>query len=171
VRSASLLFCSLLLVAAGCSPPPPTQSAESLSNTFASPDELARAVLDRFAQNDLSALRLLAITEREFRRFVWPHLPASRPERNVPVEYAWGQLQQRSEEKLAVLLSKHGARPYVLQGIEFAGGTSDYGRFQVRRDSRVRVLDADGRPHELSLFGSVLVADGRFKVFSFVVDD
>jgi hypothetical protein len=165
------LLCSLLLVAAGCSPSPPKAAAASLTNTFASPEELARAVLDRLAHNDIAGLRALAISEREFRAFVWPQLPASRPERNVPVEYAWGQLQQRSEEKLADLLGKHGTRRYTLQSIEFTGETSEYGRFRVRRDSRLRVLDSDGRPVEVSLFGSVVVVEDRYKVFSFVTDD
>lgn len=162
---------SLLLVAAGCSSPSAPPPRSILANSFVSADELARAVLDRFAQNDAAGLRALALTEHEFREVVWPHLPASRPERNVPVEYAWGQLQQRSDEKLADLLSKHGGRRYTLEALEFTGEPTDYGPFTVKRDSRLRLRDAEGQPVDIAMFGAILVADGQHKVFSFAVDD
>lgn len=89
----------------------------------------------------------------------------------MPVEYAWGQLRQRSEEKLADLLSKHGGRRYTFEAIEFTGETTNYGQFTVMRDSRLRLRDAEGRPVEVALFGAVLVTDGQHKIFSFAVDD
>jgi hypothetical protein len=41
----------------------------------------------------------------------------------------------------------------------------------MHRETAVVVRDANGSETELRLFGSTLEKDGRFKVFSYVVND
>src|SRR5687767_9252327 len=79
--------CVLLLILAGCSQPAPP-----LSHTFDSPEALASAVVAGLARRDAAALSSLVLSEQEFRAHVWPVLPASRPERNLPFDYVWKDL-------------------------------------------------------------------------------
>lgn len=155
-----------LVGAVGCGGVP------QLAGTQPSVEALATAVLDAVAGRDEAALGRLSLDEGEFRAVVWPELPASRPERNLPVEYVWGDLDQKSRAKLAEMLANHGGRRYTLVSVEFTGGDTRYESFVVHRNSRLRVRDAGGEELSLRLFGSVLqTSDGRFKVFSYNVDD
>jgi len=147
-----------------------TACSRPIPNSQASAEALAQAVLDAVAARDEAALRRLALDEQEFREHVWPDLPASRPERNLPFSYVWGDLRTKSDASLAALLVEHGGRRYQLEGIQFRGGTTKYETSVVHRDSRLEVRDADGKRDTIQLFGSVIQKAGGFKVFSYVVD-
>lgn len=167
-----ILILAVVLVTAACSnPAEPTNSAGPLANTFESPDALARAVIDALAKRDVEQLRALALTESEFRHHVWPELDTSRPERNVPFEYAWGQMKQRSDGSLQSTIGRYAGRPLRFVRVRFTGETTDYKTFSVMRDSEVIATDETGRDLVLRLFGSAMVKDGRYKLYSFVVDD
>jgi hypothetical protein len=142
-----------------------------LANTHDSADALAREVLAAFASRDDGRLRSLALDEEEFRRHVWPSLPAARPERNLPFDYVWGDLRQKSDNRLRANLGVHGGRPYQLLSITFSGGTTEYPGFRVHRAALLKVRDSAGADHEARLFGSALEMGGSWKVFSFNTDD
>lgn len=163
-RSASVVA-ALVMIAAGtaCSPVPP------LLHTFPSSSALASSVLDAVARKDRARLDLLAINEQEFRDHVWPKLPASRPERNLPLSYVWGDLRQKSNTALAATLARYGGQPYSLVAIDFAEQT-DYGTYRVHRDGTLRVRDANGTETALRVFGSMLEMHGAWKIFSYVTD-
>ncbi|HEX4912887.1 MAG TPA: hypothetical protein VFV51_02965, partial [Vicinamibacterales bacterium] len=164
---------AVVLVTAACSvpaePTPPT--APPLTSTFDSPEALAQAVLTALASGDLERLRALALSEAEFRDHVWPELPTSRPERNVPFEYAWGQMKQRSDGHLQQTFSRYARRPLKFVRTRFTGETTTYATFSVMRESEIVATDDTGRDLVLRLYGSALVKDGRYKMFSFVVDE
>jgi hypothetical protein len=166
-----LIVAAIALAMAACSnPSEPSRAAVPLAQTFETPDALARAVLDALARRDVATLRTLALSEREFRDHVWPELPVSRPERNVPFEYAWGQMKQRSDGSLAGTVSRYGGRPLRFVSARFTGDTTAYQTFSVMRDSEIVAADEQGRELVLRLYGSALVKDGRYKLYSFVVD-
>lgn len=170
--SSAVVIVAAVIVMGGCSAPAePWRSAAPLSNTFASPEALAQAVLDALAQSDLPRLRALALSEAEFRHHVWPELPASRPERNVPFDYAWGQMQQRSEGHLDGTYARYAGKPWRLVRTAYTGETTLYTSFAVMRESEVIAADETGRELVLRLFGSAMVRDGRYKLFSYVVDE
>lgn len=152
----------LILSLAACTRPIP--------NSQASVDALAQAVLDAVAARDEGALRRLALDEQEFRQYVWPELPASRPERNLPFSYVWGDLRTKSEASLAGVLQEHGGRRYQLERVRFGGGVTQYDTSVVHRDSTLEVRGPDGERARIQLFGSVIERAGGFKVFSYVVD-
>lgn len=76
-----VLFTSLFLSA--CTQPTTPSTKTPLSNTFATPEALAQAVLTGLASEDVAGLKALALSEQEFKDHVWPELDTSRPERNV----------------------------------------------------------------------------------------
>jgi len=131
---------------------------------------MAQAVLTAVEANDIERLRALAVTEQEFRSHVWPELPASRPERNVPFDFVWEMLQRNSESHLRQTLSKFQSQPLTLVRMEFSGETTDYDGVTVRRDTRLVVKDGAGNERIVRLFGSTIEQRGRYKVFSYVVD-
>ncbi len=155
---------------AACTQPASPSSAAPLGHTFDSPEALAQAVLTRLAQSDVAGLRALALSEQEFKDHVWPELDTSRPERNVPFDYAWGQMKQRSDGSLGATVSRYGGKPLRFVRTRFTGATTQYASFVVMRESEIVAADENGRDLVLQLFGSALVKDGRYKVFSFVVD-
>ena len=136
------------------------------------------------AVNDVSAKRLRAgvtlkiptepmsilVDKDEFRLYVWPWLPASRPERGVPLEYAWGELSQKSRSAVASSFSRYKGRNLELVSVRFQGDVTDYGSFRVHRESRLRVKDESGDELTLALFGSVMEWNGRYKLWSYVTD-
>ena len=91
------------------------------------------AVLDAIQRRDITTLRSLALNEQEFREHIWPELPASRPERNLPFSYVWGDLHQKSEAALAQTLARHGGRRYMLVSVRFAGESTRYPSYTVYR--------------------------------------
>jgi hypothetical protein len=152
-------------VVAACATPGP-----ALSHAVPSAETAAAAVLEAFAAGDLERLRELALAEGEFRRTVWPELPASRPERNLPFSYVWGDLRQKSEQHLARLAARHRGQGYTLVSVHFGGQTA-YDGFVVHRASTFVVRDATDAELALRLCGSLIERDGHWKVFSYAVDD
>ncbi len=127
-------------------------------------------MLTALAANDVDTLRALPLDELEFRTAVWPDLPSSRPERGVPFDYAWGDLHQKSDNALRRLAARRGGRRYELVAVRFAGETTAYRTYRVHRETVLDLRDEEGNQTTLALFGSILERDGRFKLFSYVVD-
>jgi hypothetical protein len=155
---------ALLCCLAGCGRPAP------LAHTFESAEAAAAAVLDAYARGDRARLLQLAVSEGEFRTHVWPELPAARPERNLPLAYVWSELRQKSDLGLATLLARHAGQRYSLLRLDFSGRTR-YPGFVVHRRASVEVRDDNGRERRLRLWGSMIEQAGRWKVFSYVVDE
>ena len=167
-----LVAAAVLATAAACSAPaePTRATAASLSNTFDSPEALGRAVLSALATRDLERLRALSLSEAEFGEHVWPELPTSRPERNVPFDYAWGQMKQHSDASLSETVSRYGGRSLRFVQTRFTGETTQYQTFRIMRDSEVVAADESGRELILRLYGSAMEKAGRFKLYSYVTD-
>lgn len=161
----------IAMAMAGCTQPAAPSSKIPLSNTFETPEALAQAVLDRLARRDIDGLRALALSEQEFKDHVWPELDTSRPERNVPFEYAWGQLKQRSDGVLDSTVSRYAGQPLRFLRTSYRGETTQYKSFAVMRENEIVAADDTGKELVLKLYGSAMAKDGRYKLFSFVVDD
>ncbi len=159
-----VLIGTALALLASCSRSAP------LAHTLDSPEAVASAVLDAYALGNRDRLMDLALSEQEFADHVWPDLPAARPERNLPLAYVWGDLNQKSQASLSVLLAGHRGRRYTLLSHRFKGRTA-YASYTVHREAVFVVRDVDGLERELRLCGSMIEQDGRWKVFSYVVDN
>jgi hypothetical protein len=57
-----------------------------------------------------------------------------------------------------------------LRDVRFSGETSVYGAVRVHRRTELVMVGNDGSERIVRLFGSTIEQDGRFKVFSYVVD-
>ena len=145
---------------------------EPLSGALESPDAVAEAVLEAMAARDAERLARLVLSEGEFRDHVWPYLPVSRPEVNMPFDVMWGMLRQNSQAYLRqTLAALDGEPPLEVRGVRFAGETSTYGDVRVHRDAELVVGAPDGSERVVRLFGSLIEQNGAWKVFSYVADD
>jgi hypothetical protein len=161
-----LLVASGVVPSTGC-----RQQAIAFEHTSESPEAVARAVLEGLNNRDVAGLEQLAITKHEFRKLVWPKLPAAKPGRNIPWDYVWNDLSSKSVMQLRARL--HEWQPTgdgVVVKVEFTGESTDYETFRVRRKSTVIIRTPDGRETRQRLFGSIIEQSGRYKVFSYVVD-
>ncbi len=152
------------LALAGCGRVPP------LAHTQESAEATVAAVLDALATRDRARLAALALSEQEFKDHVWPDLPASRPERNLPFSYVWGDLHQKSDGSLGQTLRILGGRRLTLVEVRFKGKT-DYPRSTVHREAVAVVRGEDGTVRDVRVCGSLIEQDGRWKVFSYVTND
>jgi hypothetical protein len=137
------------------------------SNTFDSPEALARRFLSVLAAGDPEQATPLAVSEREYKEIVWPEMPAAL---NVPGDFAWDNMWPKSRYGLDRTFKRYGGQRLELVRLAFAGETTKYRTFTVHRDARCVVRDKSGKQQTLDLFGSVLEDGGRYKLFSFVVD-
>jgi hypothetical protein len=149
---------------AGCGSPP--QSA--WTGGFASAEGLAGALVHHVRMGDVSALDALALSRDELRTTVWPHLPASRPEVGMDWDYFWRDHAQRSGGHLRTIAAAHAGRDYELVAVSFAGRAA-YGPVTVHREPALD-LRTGGRITRVRLSGSMVERDGRWKLYSFVVD-
>ena len=163
--TARALLAAVACAAVACAPAP-----VPLSGAVDSPEALGRAVVERVSRRDLEGLRKLMLTRDEFEVYVWPHLPVSRPETNMPMSFVWNRLQQQSEGRLAQAVARHGGAPLTFVSIDFKGASSNYGDVRVDRDSTVTVRTATGEIEQLQLFGSMVRQGSGYKVFRYVTD-
>ncbi len=140
-----------------------------LEPAFSSKDAVVEAALTALAARDGATLASLVLSESEFRKHIWPGLPASHPKVGMPLDYVWTETSQKNANYLAQLLAEHGGRDYKLIVVTFGGETTDYGRFRVHRETTLDVRGPAG-PVTLRLFGSLVESGGRWKIYSFVVD-
>lgn len=159
-----LVLVGASVISPACSP------RVALSHTVESLEEVARAVLLGLQRRDAGALRAISLSENEFHTLVWPKLPTSRPERNVPWDYVWKDLHSKSRLQLVARVNQFQDRGFQVVGVRFAGDTTDYETFRVHRATTLTLRDRDGHETTTRLFGSIIEQDGRYKVFSYVVD-
>ena len=136
---------------------------------FNSKDAVVEAALRALSARDRATLASLALSETEFRKYIWPALPASDPKVGMPLDYVWADTSQKNENYLAQLLAEHGGRDYRLIAVTFGGETTDYRAFRVHRETTLDVRGPAG-PATVRLFGSLVESGGRWKIYSFVVD-
>ena len=134
-------------------------------------EELVHKVLDALGRQDEGTLSSLALTEEEYRRYIWPALPLSKIEQwQKQYAFVWGQVSARSSHGLEMVLQKYGGQQFEYRNLRIAGGTAPYAECIVHKDVRITVKDSSGREQEVKLFGSIVEIKDQFKIMSFDID-
>lgn len=128
---------------------------------------LVEEVLKGVEHNDPEALLKLRINEREFRKYLWPEFPASDPKMNVPLSFAWGNLDQKSEKGARRALSQYGGNAYRFETIYFQEKTQEYSGFKLYSRSVIVARDGNGNLQELQFCGSIVERNGEYKFLSY----
>ena len=131
-------------------------------------EALGRHVLVSLTRQDTLALNRVRLTEHEHNEVVWPELPASAPEVNFPVDYAWSNIQNRNNRGMSRLLPLFADRSATFQRVECRGGVEAFETFSVLTDCFL-VFSVDAGPElwEAQLFKDVLVRGGGYKLFRY----
>ena len=151
-------------------PSPPPAEPGHLAASAPHADALAKKFLDALAQNDEAAMKALRITKEEFCLYVWPELPSSKVP-NLSCDFAWGQATLNSDAGFYGDLKRHKGKRYELISLKFTERTEYYKNFNIHKDARLKIKDEKGTEREVKLFGSMLEMNGKFKLFSFTIDD
>ena len=144
------------------------EGTNRLINACTSIEDLGKQVLEAVYNNDDDRLRSLAITEEEYKAYVWPQSPLS-DIKEWEDNYDFVRKQQFSRSKLSLrqMLARYGGRKYTLVSMRFEDETTEHTIYKAHRDARLIVKKPDGEEVELNLFGSVIEMDGQFKIMSF----
>lgn len=144
----------------------------SLRGGAASLDGLVDSFLRALATKDIVALRQLAVTEDEYKRFVIPNnIEPGQPQQGTRpdvADYFWQSLNGKSLIYLGDLVDRLGGQPLTLVR-QTHSGEHDYAGFKSFRRLRLEMKDAAGNDLEIAT-GSAITADGRFKFVSFIRD-
>ena len=158
-----LLACLIVLVLlAACA------EKKLLTNSCASVEDVGKKILEALHSKDMTSLEALAITEEEYRMYLWPHSPVyGIKEWQDHYDFVWKQHQTRSTYSLRQTLSKYGGKKFSLVRVLFSGETTDHSIYHAHRDTRLIVINDEGKEMELKLFGSIMEMDGQFKIISY----
>lgn len=140
-----------------------------LANAQMSAEELSRNFLKALANEDRNFIESLRLSKEEFCQYVFPELPSSKMP-NVTCDFVWQQATLKSLSGLSEMYPKHKGKKYQFVALRFEKGTDSYPTYKVHKEAHLMVKDELGRQKELRLFGSMLEMDGKYKLFSFVID-
>lgn len=162
---------AVALLAAGCADALAESDAVDpslrLEGSASSLDELGEHVLRALVDGDRATLEGYRLTERQHNEVVWPELPASRPEVNFPIDYAWRNIQSRNLRGVQRILPMYGGRDLTFRWVACRGEPQTFASFHVLTDCWVGFA-ADGREvWEAQLFKDVLVRGGGHKIFRY----
>jgi hypothetical protein len=131
-------------------------------------DGLGFRVLEGLVSGDTLALGELRLTAQEHNETVWPELPASRPELNFPVDFAWTNIEIRDRSSLSRLLPVFDGLGVRLRTVQCRGAAEAFRTFRVLTDCWT-IFDVEGRegPFEAQLFKDVIVRGGGYKIFRY----
>jgi len=131
-------------------------------------DDLGDGVLEGLVGGDEGSLQGWRLTEREHNEVVWPELPASAPELNFPLDYAWQNIESRNRRGLTRILPLYADRDLAFRRVECRGGTERFGTFEVLTDCWVVFEHRDQRRvYEAQIFKDVLARGGGYKIFRY----
>ena len=138
-----------------------------LRGGLASAHEVAVAALEGLASRSRGRLERLRLTKYEHNVLVWPELPASRPEVNFPLDFAWRNIEVRNQSARERLLAVYGGRDLLFERVECLGETERFASFKVHTDCWVSFFVDGPTLHRKQLFKHLLEWEGQYKIFRY----
>lgn len=139
---------------------------DSLSLGAASRDALVREVIRAAEASDTAALNRLLITPAEFAWVYYPDHAYARPPYELDPRTFWTLIQGGNEKGLARLLKHRAGHPLDFRGYRCEASAAVRAPLREWKQCYVTVRVEGQRKDEL-LFGSIIEADGRYKLVSF----
>lgn len=170
-RTVYAAITAVAVVAAGaCSEATPEVVDSSLrfEGSLSTNYDLGVQVLAALAVEDRHILDAMRLTEYEHNEVVWPELPASAPEINFPVDYAWENIENRNRRGIERLLPHFSGKDLTVQSVECRGEPQLFETFHVETDCWVS-FSSGTSPElwEVQAFKDVLVRGGGRKIFRY----
>lgn len=131
--------------------------------------EVGQRVLEGLAAGDHALLAALRLSRDEYMDVVWPELPASDPELNVPIEYVWADIEARNRSALVRLAPQFEGLAAELEDVACIGEVEEFKTFRVHTDCWVTIATPSGH-RRVQLFKDVLERGAGFKLFRYYDD-
>ncbi|MGE3165697.1 MAG: hypothetical protein AB7O52_12375 [Planctomycetota bacterium] len=165
---------ALASVAAGAEPAAtvPTGSPAAhyevdFTDWFASPEDLARAVVEGLNTYDSKKLAAIRMPEEIFKNVWYPHSPRYAPDRPDALQFIWEMAQMSSAKGMRRLMIDYGRKDLVFRKVEPLG-VRDFGRYLVWDKITITVFDpAAEKEFEIDKMGSLMELDGHFRLFGY----
>jgi len=142
------------------------ESVDSLAGGFDSPDSLVAHFMTALEARDADALQTMALTPAEFIDLYYPHTRFTAPPYEMSPGLVWFQLENYGGKGLNRALDRFGGRPlgYVTYACdeEKAEGPNT-----LLSGCTVSVVGQAAEPHAVSLFGTIIGRDGRWKFVNY----
>ncbi len=126
---------------------------------------LARDVCRHLHRADQDSLRLLLITDTEFRDVLWREFPQSRPATGLQWEDGWRSLYSRILDGTNRALKDYGNHWYQVVSVR-ADSVARYRNFTLHSRLVITVKDDQGQTQEWRWLRAVAERKGRFKIYS-----
>lgn len=133
-------------------------------------EQLAFETLAGLVNEDVARLEGIRLTEYEHNELVWPELPASAPEVNYPVDFAWANIQVRNLRARQRQLARFGGHRLSLIGVECRLPDEVFPSFRVLRDCWVTFTVDQEQVDTVQFFKYAIDWDGQFKIFRYYDD-
>src|SRR5262249_19107680 len=143
------------------SPDPP--EAHRLKNGQPSARHLVDLVLLGIKEKDAVLLQSLRVTEEEYKTYVFPAFASP----GNPVDLNWNLTNMHSVAGIGKAIKAFGGEDFELVDVVTTGGEKDYRDFKLLNKVVVQVKKTGEPLRQLSLFGSIIVMDGDYKILSF----
>ncbi len=170
VALAALLLCSFS-VAAGCGDTQPAAKPDA-AGWFGSPEELVRGFASALSAKDRTAMDRLRISREEYMSMVWPELPVSKIEQwKSQSGFVWSQHAAKSDSGLRKLLERFGGKTLEIRSVTFDKPAKEYATFKLHVRPLVEFADLPGKPDIDPVVGTIMERAGRFKFFSYSIND
>jgi hypothetical protein len=134
---------------------------------LSSPEALAQAILDALRAEDVQALGLIRVTEKEFSEIMYPEFPESRPICNSDAATAFFFLDRTCHSGSSLGMTTWGRQHLELLGIEYAGGRSVYTNFTLYHGVHIHALNERGQEVVLKFARTFAERNGVWKVYGY----
>ncbi len=141
-----------------------------LFSGWRTPEEAATAVLEALAANDETTLLGYCVTAGEYRRHVWPELPASHTRSKHLLDLIWSRHDIRNRQSIPRRLGEYGGRHFTLLAITYREEKLTYPHIRIIPVKSLRVKEESGVIREIRPLGTLYYRDGRYQVFSYYFD-
>lgn len=131
--------------------------------------EVGQRVLEGLAAGDHASLAALRLSRGEYVDVVWPELPASHPDLNVPVEYVWADIEARDRSALIRLAPQFEGLAAELEDVACTGKVEEFETFRVHTDCWVTIATPSG-DRRIQLFKDVVERGAGYKLFRYYDD-
>ena len=131
--------------------------------------DVGERVVEGLIGGEPAALGELRLSRQQYVEVVWPELPASNPDLNVPVEYVWADIEARNRSGLIRLEPQFEGPAAEFKGVNCRGEVQEFGTFRVHTDCWVTLRTPSGE-RRIQLFKDVLERGAGYKLFRYYDD-
>ena len=142
----------------------PLTRVESLSPSFTTKEDVARAFVSAVTAQDVRGLALTLLSPAEFAWLYYPENPISQPPYELPAGIAWFELHGSSLSGARRALSAYGGRHVTFRELECPAPAVVQGANRLWNRCTVTLVFQNGRTETARMFGSILERAGKYKL-------